>query len=579
MNTPVHVGLAVGMLTTGLVVSGNAAATALATPSLSTAAAAAAVINSQLSDTATLSGGTAPTGTITFALYGPADPTCATALTTSMVTVTGAGTYHSAAFTANTVGTYRWVAKYGGDTNNTAVNGACGTTGESVQVTLPSSGASVYVTGRDLVHAIPEVTQYTVAVDGTLSPKNPFAVPFPTGSDPDGIVVSADGTRAYVSGDGDNTVFQFDIAPDGTLSPMTPATVAAGNRPGAPALSADGKTAYVTNFGDNTVSQFTIAAAGTLTAVNTVATAAGPNAIALSPDGTNAYVVNFNDGTISQYTVGAVGTLSPNGTVSTAPVPEGLALSPDGGSAYVPYGNGSKVYQYTVAADGTLSPKSPATVATGQFPGPIVVSADGKSAYVTNTGPGQGMSTVSQYTIAADGTLSPKTPATVATGQNPADIALNPDGKTAYVLNAGDRTLWQYNVAADGTLSPKTPAFIGADQALSAVVVAPPQGATTTTTLGVTPAAPAPFAAVETITATVNPTAAGTVYFLDGPVSLGAPVPVSNGVATLAVTLAPGSHPLTAVFSPTDPTAFAASISRVSYLVAAKRPLCIRICP
>lgn len=126
MNIAVHVGLAVGMLTTGLAVGGNAAATALATPSLSTAAAAAAVINSQISDAATLSGGTAPTGTITFALYGPADPTCATALTTSMATVTGAGTYHSAAFTANTLGTYRWIARYSGDVNNTAVGGACG---------------------------------------------------------------------------------------------------------------------------------------------------------------------------------------------------------------------------------------------------------------------------------------------------------------------------------------------------------------------------------------------------------------------------------------------------------------------
>jgi hypothetical protein len=33
---------------------------------------------------------------------------------------------------------------------------------------------------------------------------------------------------------------------------------------------------------------------------------------------------------------------------------------------------------------------------------------------------------VSQFTVAANGTLSPKTPATVATGTNPLGIAVSP---------------------------------------------------------------------------------------------------------------------------------------------------------
>jgi DNA-binding beta-propeller fold protein YncE len=380
----------------------------------------------------------APTGTSTFARYGPADPTCTTAVTTSTATVSGAGTYQSAAFPTNTLGIYRWIASYSGDPNNSPIGGACGASGESVLVTLPSSGANVYVTGADPVHALPEITQYTVAVDGKLSAKNPPALATPAGNEPVAIVASAAGRRVYAGGSGNtNTVYRFDVVPDGTLSPMTPATVAAGTSPSAIVFSGNGKTAYIPNFSDNSVSQFTIAADGTLTAVGSaVATGAGPIAIAVSPDGTNADIVNFNDDTVSQYTI-----------------------------------------------------------------------------------------------------------------------------------------------AADGTLSPKTPAFIAADQDLRSIAVAPPQGAPTTTILGVTPAFAAPVGTTETLTATVSPGAAGTVYFVDGTLSLGAPVPVSNGVATLSATLAPGIHALIAAFSPTDPTSFAGSLSpAISYPVNAKRPLCIRRC-
>ena len=64
-------------------------------------------------------------------------------------------------------------------------------------------------------------------------------------------------------------------------------------------------------------------------------------------------------------------------------------------------------------------------------------------------------------------------------------------------------------------------------------------------------------------TAQVAPAnAAGTVQFKDGATRLGAPVPVTAGVAIGPVsTLAPGSHSLTAVFTPTNPTNFQSSTS------------------
>ena len=56
--------------------------------------------------------------------------------------------------------------------------------------------------------------------------------------------------------------------------------------------------------------------------------------------------------------------------------------------------------------------------------------------------------------------------------------------------------------------------------------------------------------------------AAGTVQFNDATTNLGGPVAVLGGIAVgPVITLAPGQHQVTAVFTPTDPTKFQPSTS------------------
>ncbi len=105
------------------------------TPTLSTTASAAVSVGGNVSDQATLSGGYLPTGTITFNLYGPNDPTCTNpAAFTSAVPVAGNGAYGSGNFAPASGGVYRWVASYGGDANNNPATGACNDLNESVSV-------------------------------------------------------------------------------------------------------------------------------------------------------------------------------------------------------------------------------------------------------------------------------------------------------------------------------------------------------------------------------------------------------------------------------------------------------------
>jgi hypothetical protein len=94
-------------------------------------------------DAAILTRGFAPTGEITFALYGPGDRTCSgTPLLETSATVTGNGIYNSEAYTPVASGTYRWVATYSGDSNNRAAGPtSCGDRAERVRVTIPADPA------------------------------------------------------------------------------------------------------------------------------------------------------------------------------------------------------------------------------------------------------------------------------------------------------------------------------------------------------------------------------------------------------------------------------------------------------
>jgi hypothetical protein len=121
--------------------SGESSTVAKARPTISTSATVSANIGGTISDTSTLSGGLAPTGTISFSLFGPNTGGCTswTPLFTSSQLVNGDGNYKSSAFTPVLPGTYLWVASYNGDDNNNMATTACNDAGETSTVTSKAS--------------------------------------------------------------------------------------------------------------------------------------------------------------------------------------------------------------------------------------------------------------------------------------------------------------------------------------------------------------------------------------------------------------------------------------------------------
>ncbi len=97
--------------------------------------------NDTLTDSATLSGGYNPTGTITFYLFAPGvtpNNDDSNAVYSEIVTVNGNGTYYtSTGFIPAVTGTFEWVAVYSGDSNNNLVASTFGDEPETVNA--PSS--------------------------------------------------------------------------------------------------------------------------------------------------------------------------------------------------------------------------------------------------------------------------------------------------------------------------------------------------------------------------------------------------------------------------------------------------------
>jgi hypothetical protein len=116
-----------------------------AAPTIATSQSAGGNIGVVLSDTATVSGGSSPTGTVTFVLFPPSNATCSAngtaAVYTSPAETLSGGKATSGSYTTTSAagaGTYRWVATYSGDANNNGAASGC--TAEALTV---SGGSSV----------------------------------------------------------------------------------------------------------------------------------------------------------------------------------------------------------------------------------------------------------------------------------------------------------------------------------------------------------------------------------------------------------------------------------------------------
>jgi 6-phosphogluconolactonase len=229
-----------------------------------------------------------------------------------------------------------------------------------------------------------------------------------------------------------------------------------------------GRFAYVANLVSNasdlsTISMYTInSTSGILTPTSpaTVPTGWFPQEIAIDPLGRFVYTANSDDATVSMFTINqTTGVLTPTSPASVSTMVPGnilwdpgfLTVDPSGKFLYLTESltNNAAVLMFSIdQTTGLLTPTSPATVLNFGVPWQIVVTHNGKFAYVVNNlSGGEYTNGVSQYTVnSTTGVLTANTSATVPAGNEPTAIAVDPTSRFAYVVNRNDNTVSMYTI-------------------------------------------------------------------------------------------------------------------------------------
>jgi 6-phosphogluconolactonase (cycloisomerase 2 family) len=294
---------------------------------------------------------------------------------------------------------------------------------------------------------------------------------------------------AYVANFNEGTVSQYTIGTGGLLTPNAAgATVPAGVQPYAIAVDPTGHYVYAANYNGSTsgsVSQYTIGADGSLTPNGAGATVAsngfGPNGITVDPSGTHVYVANYGTSTngsganVAQFTIGAGGALAAMtpSTVAAANGAASVALNPASTYAYVPNYVADSISVYSIAG-GALSLASTTNVAAGSAPSFGLVDPTGQYLYVTEQADrgGGAVGGIAQFTIGANGALTPLSTPVISVSGNPRSLTLDPTGTYVYLANGTDSIL-QFSIGAGGALSLVSTTTVGPNSAPNFLTVDP----------------------------------------------------------------------------------------------------------
>lgn len=188
------------------------------------------------------------------------------------------------------------------------------------------------------------------------------------------------------------------------------------------------------------------------------ATNSGGSSLSISPNGKILAVTERVPNNIDTFQINPDGTLAPIVVnKSSAPGVFDATFAPDGNlivSEIGPAGgvDASAISSYTIQADGRLTAVSQSVPTFGQANCWNAVAPNGKWAYVSNAG----SSTISGFSISQGGSLTPV--AGTMVGSNPAgstnlDITVSGDSKYVFTLNSSSGTIGVFAIQSNGALS------------------------------------------------------------------------------------------------------------------------------
>jgi 6-phosphogluconolactonase len=216
---------------------------------------------------------------------------------------------------------------------------------------------------------------------------------------------------------------------------------------------------YVVNGGSDTIAGFRMQAEDTLAPIiGSVQPLSGarvdPAQIGFSPDGRFLYVTEKATNLISVFELDDMGMPKDYATQdSLGMTPFGFAFGKRDqllvSEAQAEGEEAGTVSTYLAGPRGALRPISPSVPVQGTATCWLAVTADGRRAFVSNTG----SNTISSLAVEFEGALDVHDPVAADTDAEPHDLVLTNDGRFLYVLNGGG-SIGDYSIEADSSLTP-----------------------------------------------------------------------------------------------------------------------------
>ena len=184
-------------------------------------------------------------------------------------------------------------------------------------------------------------------------------------ANPNGLAFSSDGTKAYIVGTTNDTIYQYTLSvawdiSTGSYASKSMSVLAQDAAPTGVAFSSDGTKAYVMGNVSDAVYQYTLSVAWDIStgsyaskSMSVAAQSASPLGLFFSTDGLRAYTAGGT--TIYQYTLTVAWDISTGSyankslsVVTQEPLPSALTFSSDGGRMYAVGTANDTIYQYNV---------------------------------------------------------------------------------------------------------------------------------------------------------------------------------------------------------------------------------------
>ena len=194
---------------------------------------------------------------------------------------------------------------------------------------------------------------------------------------PFSMAFNADGTKMFVLGIINKTIYQYTLSTAFDLSTSSYSSVSFSVNsqdtfPAGLAFNTDGTKMYVAGWTNDTIYQYTLSTGFDLSSAsyanvsfNVNSQVTNPTGLSFNTDGTKMYISDFpggNSGNLTEYTLSTASTVSSASynnvqfsVTNEAPEPYGFSFNPAGTKVYVVMNYDDKVYQYSLATAFDLS--------------------------------------------------------------------------------------------------------------------------------------------------------------------------------------------------------------------------------